>query len=86
LGGRGRRISEFEVSLVYKVPGQPGLHRETLSSNKQTNKYLFLFSQISAALMSQKKKKASLCIDGHHHKKSQPIVRKTNEGVMPSLS
>jgi hypothetical protein len=30
---RGRRISEFKVSLVYRVrvPGQPGLHRETLS-------------------------------------------------------
>jgi hypothetical protein len=34
LGGRGRRISEFQTSLVYKselVPGQPGLYRETLS-------------------------------------------------------
>jgi hypothetical protein len=47
LGGRGRWISEFEASLVYRVPGQPGLHRETLSGkktnkkqkqNKQTNK------------------------------------------------
>jgi hypothetical protein len=48
LGGRDRWISEFEASLVYKVqdfglgvPGQPGLHRETLSQknqNKQTKK------------------------------------------------
>jgi hypothetical protein len=50
LGGRGRQISEFEASLVYRVPGQPGLHRETMSrktkpkqtkttkQNKQTNK------------------------------------------------
>jgi hypothetical protein len=37
LGGRGRRISEFEASLVYRVPGQPELYRETLSQ-KQTNK------------------------------------------------
>jgi hypothetical protein len=38
LGGRGRRISEFEASLVYKVSsGQLGLYRETLS-RKQTNK------------------------------------------------
>jgi hypothetical protein len=31
---------EFETSLVYRerVPGQPGLHRETLVKNKQTNK------------------------------------------------
>jgi hypothetical protein len=44
LGGRGRRISEFEASLVYRVsyPGQPRLHRKTLSQKKnkkqQTNK------------------------------------------------
>jgi hypothetical protein len=37
LGGRGRRISEFEASLVYSlVPGQPGLHRETLSRKNKT--------------------------------------------------
>jgi hypothetical protein len=35
LEGRGRQISEFEASLVYKVPGQPGLHRETLSQKKK---------------------------------------------------
>jgi hypothetical protein len=29
LGDRGRQISE--ASLVYRVSGQPGLHRETLS-------------------------------------------------------
>jgi hypothetical protein len=35
-GGRGRRISELEASLVYRVsPGQPGLHRETLSRKKK---------------------------------------------------
>jgi hypothetical protein len=42
LGGKGRGISEFEASLVYRVPGQPGLYRETLSQKtnkqKQTNK------------------------------------------------
>jgi hypothetical protein len=33
LGGRRRRISEFEASLVYKVSSRtaPGLYRETLS-------------------------------------------------------
>jgi hypothetical protein len=41
LGGRGRRISEFEASLVYKVSSRTArLHRETLSqkNKKQTNK------------------------------------------------
>jgi hypothetical protein len=36
LGGRGWWISEFEVSLVYRVPGQPGLYRETLSRRNKT--------------------------------------------------
>jgi hypothetical protein len=52
LGDRGRRISEFEASLVYRVsPGQPGLYRETLSrktkqNKKQTNKkrnHIYMF-------------------------------------------
>jgi len=39
--GRQRQVDlcEFEVSLVYKVsPGQPGLHRETLSQEDQMGK------------------------------------------------
>jgi hypothetical protein len=38
LGGRGRQISEFKTSLVYRVskfPGQPGLHRKTLFQKKK---------------------------------------------------
>ena len=35
LGGRGRWISEFETILLYRVLGQPGLHGETLSQDKQ---------------------------------------------------
>jgi hypothetical protein len=46
LGGRGRQISEFEASLVYRVSSRTArAHRETLSrknkktkTNKQTNK------------------------------------------------
>jgi hypothetical protein len=38
LGNRDRWVSEFKASLVYRVPGQPGLHRETLSSKIKTNK------------------------------------------------
>jgi hypothetical protein len=38
LGGRGRWISEFEASLVYRVQEQPGLHRETLSQEKKKEK------------------------------------------------
>jgi inosine/xanthosine triphosphate pyrophosphatase family protein len=36
LGGRGRWISEFEASLIYK--GHPGLYRETLFRKKQPKK------------------------------------------------
>jgi hypothetical protein len=38
LGGGGRWISEFKASLVYRVPGQPGLHRETLSQKTKKKK------------------------------------------------
>jgi hypothetical protein len=39
LGSRGRQISKFESSLVYKVSSRtPGLHRETLSWKKQKTK------------------------------------------------
>ena len=31
---RGRQISEFKAGLVYRVPGLPGLHRETLGGNE----------------------------------------------------
>jgi hypothetical protein len=40
LGGRGRRISQFEASLVYRVSFRTAraTHREPVSKNKQTNK------------------------------------------------
>jgi hypothetical protein len=40
LGGRGRRISEFEASLVYKVSSRTAraIQRNPVSKNKQTNK------------------------------------------------
>jgi hypothetical protein len=37
-GDRGRWISEFEASLIYRVQGQPGLHRETLSQEEEKKK------------------------------------------------
>ena len=45
LGGRGRWISEFEASLVYRtrVPGQPGIYKETLS---QTNKKIKIIKSV----------------------------------------
>jgi hypothetical protein len=40
LGGRGRQISEFEASLVYKVSSRTARATEKpcLETNKQTNK------------------------------------------------
>jgi hypothetical protein len=39
-GGKGRWISEFEASLVYKVSSRPAraTQRNPVSKNKQTNK------------------------------------------------
>jgi hypothetical protein len=40
LGGRGRWISEFEASLVYKVSSRiaRAIQRNLVSKNKRTNK------------------------------------------------
>jgi hypothetical protein len=40
LGGRGRQISEFEASLVYRVSSRTarGLNRETMSQKKKKKK------------------------------------------------
>jgi hypothetical protein len=40
LGGRGRQISEFEASLVYRVSSRTAraTQRNPVSTNKQTNK------------------------------------------------
>jgi hypothetical protein len=40
--GRGRRISEFEASLVYKVSSRTArdTQRNPVSKNKQTNTYI----------------------------------------------
>jgi hypothetical protein len=40
LGGRGRRISDFEASLVYKVNSRTAraTQRNPVSKNKKTNK------------------------------------------------
>jgi hypothetical protein len=40
LGGRGRRISEFKTSLVYRVSSRTAraTQRNPVSKNKQTNK------------------------------------------------
>jgi hypothetical protein len=40
LGGKGRQISEFEASLVYKVSSKTAraTQRNPVSKNKQTNK------------------------------------------------
>jgi hypothetical protein len=40
LGGRGKQISEFKASLVYKVSSRTAraIQRNPVSKNKQTNK------------------------------------------------
>jgi hypothetical protein len=68
LGGRGRWISEFEARLVYKVPGQPGLHRETLSrktkkQNKQTKKNKKTKKQKKKTKTNQKTKNKKIKYD-----------------------
>jgi gamma-glutamyl-gamma-aminobutyrate hydrolase PuuD len=59
--GRGRQISEFEASLVYRVSSRhPGLYRETLSQNKNKNR--------------KRKEKLSLLLDSKALSLQDPIV------------
>jgi hypothetical protein len=60
LGGRDRRISEFEVSLVYRVSSRTAraIQRNPVSKTKnqnpktkQTNKKTFALPQISKCLL-----------------------------------
>jgi hypothetical protein len=39
LGREDQVYLEFKISLVYRVLGQPGLHRETLSSKQKFKNY-----------------------------------------------
>jgi hypothetical protein len=41
LGGRGRRISEFEASLIYKVSSRTAraIQRNPVSKNQEKNKF-----------------------------------------------
>jgi hypothetical protein len=61
LGGRGRQISEFKASLVYKVNSRTAkaIQRNPVSKNKQTNKQtpknkttLFVHSTNITAMLS----------------------------------
>jgi hypothetical protein len=59
LGGRGRRISEFEASLVYRVSFRTAeLYRETLSQktkqNKQTENYYHSHTPLIPLLRRQR--------------------------------
>jgi hypothetical protein len=60
LGGRGRQISEFEASLVYKVSSRTAraIQRNTVSKKKKKKKVpeILAFSLVSfvAVLMSTK--------------------------------
>jgi hypothetical protein len=56
LGGRGRRISEFKASLVYKVSSRTAraIQRNPVSKNKQTNKQT---NRLQSETLSQNKRK-----------------------------
>jgi hypothetical protein len=54
LGGRGRWISEFEASLVYRVSSRPGEHRETLPRKIKKKKKKGISQRKFKNLISQK--------------------------------
>jgi hypothetical protein len=52
LGGRGRQISEFKASLVYKVSSRTAraTQRNPVSKKKQKKKHNFPFSYLKSGL------------------------------------
>jgi hypothetical protein len=62
LGGRGRQISEFEASLVYKVSSRTAraIQRNPVSKNQKKKK-------------KEKRKKKKESKSGHYLRKEEPI-------------
>jgi hypothetical protein len=60
LGGRGRQISEFEASLVYRVSSRTAraIQRNPVSKNKQ---------KISLALVAEDKRPSPSCLKCYTH-------------------
>jgi hypothetical protein len=63
LGGRGRRIFEFEASLVYRVSSRTARdternpvskNKKQTKTNKQTNKQKYIFMYIADRIISFK--------------------------------
>jgi hypothetical protein len=50
LGGRGRRISEFKVSLLYKVSSRTARAIQRNSVSKNQNKKLFYVYEYTVAV------------------------------------
>jgi hypothetical protein len=59
LGGRGRRISEFEASLVYRVSSRTAraIQRNPVSKNKTKNKQTKTNKQTNKQKKKKKKEK-----------------------------
>jgi hypothetical protein len=72
LGGRGRLISEFKASMVYRVSSRTGLHRETLTrKNKNKTK--------QNKILKRKKSRKSWCahwIPGVYSVNFYPVSKK----------
>jgi hypothetical protein len=52
LGGRGRRISEFEASLVYRVSSRTArATQRNPVSKKQKNKHIYIHSKILSLIL-----------------------------------
>jgi hypothetical protein len=63
LGGRGRQISEFEASLVYKVSSRTArtIHRNPISKNQKKKKKKKKNYPSTQEVKESKKSKVTLC-------------------------
>jgi hypothetical protein len=77
LGGRGRRISEFEASLVYKVSSRiaRAIQRNPVSkTNKQTNK-----KKTKKQKNKKKPYKTMVKATKEHQNQSKVVCKQTNK-------
>jgi hypothetical protein len=67
LGGRGRRISEFEASLVYKVSFRTAraIQRNPVSKKKFIHVFILYMTALSACTPAGQKRASDHIIDGH---------------------
>jgi hypothetical protein len=63
LGGRGRRISEFEASLVYRVSSRTAQRNPVSKKTEKTKKILYIYIYIYIYIIHIYQKKSGIIFE-----------------------